>query len=91
VCGYKQTAIEKALKENAVLHSRDQTHGGYVLYTWPFMSCDRCFVHMVQSGITRFVAPKASPEKEERWGVAFEKVRKFAKEMNVELVEIDLK
>lgn len=75
---------------NALLHSRDQTHQGYTLYTWPFVSCDRCFVHMVQAGITRFVAPKATPEQLERWGAAFEKVRGFAKEMNVELVEIDL-
>lgn len=60
----------------------------YTLYTWPFMSCDRCFVHMVQAGITRFVAPEATPELLTRWGDAFDRVRMYARETNVELIEV---
>lgn len=63
---------------------------GYTLYTYPLMSCDRCFVHMANYGITRFVAPKASPDKEERWGAAFKKVRRYANEMGLKLVEVDI-
>ena len=73
---------------NAVLFSRDQSLDGYTLYTYPFMSCDRCFVHMVQKGITRFVAPQATEEQLTRWGPAFEKVRQYAREMGVELEEL---
>ena len=62
---------------------------GYTLYTTPFMPCDRCFVQMVQAGIVRFVAPKATKDQLTRWGPAFEKVRKYARECCVELVELD--
>lgn len=50
---------------------------GCTLYTWPFMSCDRCAVHMIQSGITTFVFPQAPPDKLERWGDAFARVRDY--------------
>lgn len=61
---------------------------GCTLYTYPFISCDRCFVHMLQAGITRFVAPKATEEQLTRWGKSFERVRQYAKEANVELIEV---
>lgn len=73
---------------NAVLFATDQSLQGYTLYTYPFISCDRCFVHMVQKGITRFVAPQATAEQLTRWGPAFDRVRQYAKEMNVELIEL---
>ena len=48
---------------NAVLFAR-QDLSGHTLYTWPFSSCDRCAVHMIQAGISRVVAPV---NKEPRW------------------------
>ena len=74
---------------NALLFCREPV-SGYTLYTYPFMSCDRCFVHMAQAGITKFVAPVATPEQLERWGSAFERVRQYAKEMNVKLIELEV-
>jgi dCMP deaminase len=74
---------------NAVLNA----HGplvGSTLYTWPFMSCDRCAVHMIQVGVARVVAPKASPDKEERWGEAFVTTRALFKEAGIPLTEIIL-
>ena len=65
---------------NAMQFAQDASLLGYTLYTYPFLSCDRCYVHMLQSGITRFVAPKCPPELEERWGDAFDKVRSYASE-----------
>ena len=65
---------------NAALHAHDHIMQGYTLYTYPFLSCDRCYVHMIGYGITRFVAPKCPPELEERWGPAFDKVRGYASE-----------
>lgn len=75
---------------NALMFCTDQDVVGYTLYTYPFMSCDRCFVHMIQAGIERFVAPSGTPEQLQRWGAAFDKVRKYAAEANVELVELPL-
>ncbi len=60
----------------------------YTLFTHPFISCDRCFVHMAQAGITRFVAPCATEEQLTRWGAAFDRVRGYANEMGLELIEI---
>ena len=51
---------------NAILHAREPLHG-YTLYTWPMMSCDRCAVQVIQSGIARVVAPKLSREISKRW------------------------
>jgi dCMP deaminase len=73
---------------NALVHAREPVYG-YSLYTVPFMPCDRCFVQMAQAGITRFIAPIASQESLSRWGTAFDKVRQYAREMALELVEID--
>ena len=61
---------------------------GCTLYTWPFLSCDRCFVQMAQAGIMRFVAPQASPEQLERWSKSFERVRRYAREMCVVVQEV---
>src|SRR5271156_3347902 len=41
---------------NAMIFARQDLKGG-TLYTWPFASCDRCAVHMIQAGISRFVYP----------------------------------
>lgn len=72
---------------NALIFARrDLT--GCTLYTWPFMSCDRCAVHMIQAGITTLVCPVSPPDKLERWGAAFEKVRQYVRECGLELREI---
>lgn len=73
---------------NALLFA-ERNVSGCTLYTYPFISCDRCFVHMVQAGIIRFVAPKATADQLTRWGIAFDRVKKYAKEMNVEIVEYE--
>ena len=74
---------------NALLFSKEAVQG-YTLYTYPFISCDRCFVHMIQAGITRFVAPTPTEDQLTRWGTSFDRVRKYAKEVNVELIELEL-
>lgn len=64
---------------------------GCTLYTFPFLSCDRCFSQMVQAGIIRFVAPKANEDQLSRWGEAFKRVRRYAQECGVEILELDYK
>lgn len=61
---------------------------GCTLYTWPFLSCDRCAVHMIQAGIALIVAPKCPPEAAERWEPIFEKTRKYLFESGVAYLEL---
>jgi dCMP deaminase len=74
---------------NALLLAKGNTDG-CTLYTWPLMSCDRCFVHMCQGGINRFVAPIPSADVVTRWGDAMDKVRGYIKEVGAELIELDI-
>jgi dCMP deaminase len=43
---------------NAILFARERLNG-YTLYNWPFQSCARCAVHVIQAGITRVVSPNS--------------------------------
>lgn len=74
---------------NALLHAGQSTHGA-TLYTYPFLSCDRCAVHMIQAGIHRFVAPKLNTEAGARWEPTFVKTRKYCEECGVVSDEIDV-
>ncbi len=40
---------------------------GCTLYTWPFMSCSACAAMVIQSGISRCVAPPLPEHLQERW------------------------
>jgi dCMP deaminase len=73
---------------NALLHAKESVKGA-TLYTFPFLSCDRCAVHMLQAGITRFVAPKLDTEAGKRWEPTFVKTRKYCLECGVETNELD--
>lgn len=72
---------------NALIFAKDIPPES-TLYTWPFLSCDRCVVQMIQAGITRFVAPESTPEQLTRWGTAFEKTRRYILECDFEYTEI---
>lgn len=72
---------------NALLFARGPVDG-YTLYTWPFLSCSRCFVQMAQAGIVRFVSPKATAEQLERWGDSFNRTKKYAQELGLAVVEL---
>ena len=63
---------------------------GSTLYTWPFMSCDRCAAHMVQYGIIRAVAPKLPKHLEERWAKEIGLAKQYFKEAGVHFIEIDI-
>lgn len=75
---------------NALLFCRERVNG-YTLYVYPFLTCDRCFVHVAQAGIIRIVAPRATEEQLTRWGDAFDRVRRYAKETNITINEVDFK
>lgn len=72
---------------NALIFA-NQVVRGATLYTWPFMSCDRCVVQMIQAGITRFVAPQAPEEQAARWETTFIKTRAYIEEAGLSLLEV---
>ena len=73
---------------NALIYSREPVVG-YTLYTYPFLSCDRCFSQLAQAGISTFVSPICPPHLLERWGKSFDMVRLRAKEMGINIQEYE--
>ncbi len=73
---------------NALLTAREPV-AGYTLYTTPFISCERCAMHVIQAGITRCVAPTPSKDILARWGEHMTHVRNAYEEAEIELVEIE--
>lgn len=73
---------------NAILNCHEPVKG-YTLYTWPFMPCDRCAVHVAQAGIVRVVAPKPSLELSSRWLESLTNSKQVFRETGVKLTEID--
>lgn len=72
---------------NAILAAKEPLNG-YTLYTWPVLTCDRCAVHVIQAGIVRVCAPKASPELSERWQEQFKKAKEYYLEGKVIVTEL---
>lgn len=68
---------------NAVLEARERVVG-YTLYTHPYLTCERCAVHMIQAGIKRVVSPVIPADKVERWKTSLEKAEAFYREAGVE-------
>ena len=72
---------------NAVLTAHEPV-SGYTLYTWPFASCSRCAVHMIQAGIQRFVFPPIPEHLKERWGQSLSDSTRYFDEACVEWSEV---
>lgn len=67
---------------NAILFS-GRAAAGCTVYTWPFGSCTRCAVQVVQAGIVRCVAPVCPPDRVERWGKDLDQARRLLDEAGV--------
>jgi dCMP deaminase len=72
---------------NAILSSRERLDG-YTLYNWPGQSCSRCAVHVIQSGISRVVAPAVGNEFTARWRDEIVLAEQLFNEAGIELVYI---
>jgi dCMP deaminase len=72
---------------NAQIFAR-QDLTGCSLYTWPFASCDRCAVQMIQCGIQRFVFPEMPPEKAIRWKEIMEVAESYMLEAGRQVVKV---
>jgi dCMP deaminase len=74
---------------NALLLAEGSARG-CTLYTWPFASCDRCAVQMLQAGISRFVYPTIPEHLKERWQAILDKTKRYFDECQVESIEVPL-
>lgn len=72
---------------NAILAATESVRG-YTLYTFPFLTCDRCAAHVIQAGIIRVVAPKCPDHLLERWEDTFKRARKLYDEASVVVDEL---
>ena len=71
---------------NSLLLAREPVIG-YTLYS-SLTPCDRCAVHAIQAGITRFVFPALPEDKKERWGAATDLTLQYFTECGVAWKEI---
>lgn len=71
-------------ERNAMLFARESLHG-CTLYTWPLMSCSVCAAMVIQTGITRHVAPYSDNP---RWQESFALTRELMREAGVKITEI---
>lgn len=74
-------------EENAILNAAESVYG-HTLYVYPFMTCHRCAVRVIQAGIKRVVAPICPEDKAARWGDSLVKARSLYLEAGVECVEV---
>lgn len=72
---------------NALLFAKEELKE-CTLYSWPFLTCDRCAVHVIQSGIIRVVAPVCPPELTDRWGKYHQKAKDYYLECGVIVTEL---
>lgn len=67
---------------NAILSAHGPV-SGCTLYTVPFAPCERCAVMVIQSGITRVVAPTIPDHLKERWEESLLRSQSFFHEAGV--------
>lgn len=74
-------------ERNALLFARRDV-AGCTLYTTPFQPCSVCAGLVIQSGITRVVAPPLDAERAERWGADMALALTMFREAGVEVLHV---
>jgi dCMP deaminase len=72
---------------NAILHAKEPLEG-YTLYVFPFLTCERCAVHVIQAGIKRLVCPAPNIQQLERWHHSFTLARTLYREAGIVVLEV---
>ena len=72
---------------NALIQAKQSVEGCH-LFTWPFMCCDRCAIHMVQAGIERFISPLPTEKALRRWKDSFDRASLFFDEMGADNLQV---
>lgn len=73
---------------NAIIMAREPLDG-YTLFTWPFLTCDRCAVHVIQAGIMTVIAPNLDDELRARWGASVDASVAMYRECGVTVILTD--
>lgn len=71
---------------NAILSLRERAEGYTMYLTGP--PCDRCCVHSIQAGITRFVWRTPSEDYLSRWGAVCEKSKRYIQDCGCTYTEL---
>lgn len=72
---------------NAILFAKQDLTGS-TIYTWPFPPCCRCAAVIIQSGISRVIAPAPSDALAARWKAELLTAKVMYSDAEVELVEV---
>ncbi|WP_316207352.1 deoxycytidylate deaminase [Bradyrhizobium sp. SZCCHNR3118] len=73
-------------EENAIDYAREQLDG-YTIYRWPFLSCKKCALRIINKGMSRVVAPLVNNP---RWADSFKAAQDLYTEAGVTCDLIDL-
>lgn len=73
---------------NAILSARERLDG-YTLYLWPGLSCARCAVHIIQTGIVRVVTQSNMGDFGARWAEEIRLAEDLFKEAKVIVSYVD--
>jgi len=73
---------------NAIILAGRHLHG-FTLYTYPFLPCSRCAAMVIQTGISRVVAPVVPEHLRERWEESLKLTRSLFDEAGVEWTECE--
>lgn len=74
---------------NSLIYAREPLDG-YTLYTSPVPSCSRCCIHMLQAGISRFVAPQPTEDFLTRWADSLKRTKEYILEAGATLDLVDI-
>lgn len=98
MCDRKEDYEVREVKMTKVIHSEmnsllfaKQSVEGCSIYVYPFLPCSNCSLHLIQAGIKKVVAPKATEDQLSRWGESFKRTKAFSYECGVEVLEVDFK
>jgi len=72
---------------NAILFAK-RCLNDCTIYVYPMPPCSQCMGAIIQSGITRVVTKKMTPEQEERWGSSMEISYRMANNVGLRIVTL---
>lgn len=70
---------------NAILNAKEPLNN-FILYNYSMPPCDRCAVHIIQSGIKLVISLKLSEDKKERWQNSVDKSLDYFREAGVSYI-----
>lgn len=73
---------------NAILNCNEKCEG-YILYSYPYMPCESCCLHIIQAGIKYVISYETEDDKKLRWQTSFDRARNLFTEAGVKVLLYD--